>query len=70
MGVTMSYRLAGHDAALMVARILRGESPAAIPFSRPTQVRLIVSEEHARRLGMSLPAELVKRADLRLDTPP
>jgi hypothetical protein len=69
VGVTMSYHQAGYEAAMMVARIMRGESPATIPFARPGQVRLIVSEENARRLGMSLPAELVQRADVRLESP-
>ena len=69
VGVTTSYHQAGYEAAMMVARIMRGESPAALPFARPGQVRLIVSENHARRLGMSLPPDLVQRADVRLESP-
>lgn len=69
VGVTMSYHQAGYEAAMMVARIMRGESPTTIPFARPGQVRLIVSEENARRLGITLPAKLVQRADVRLESP-
>jgi len=69
VGVTISYHQAGYEAAMMVARIMRGESPASIPFARPGQVRVIVSQENARQLGMSLPAGLIQRADVRLESP-
>jgi putative ABC transport system substrate-binding protein len=65
-GVTLSYRQAGYDAALKAAKIMRGAPPSAIPFSRPSHVQVIVSEDNARNLRMTLPASLVKRADKRL----
>lgn len=70
VGLTMDYHQAGFDAALKVADILRGKSPAGMPFSRPTNIRLVVSEAHARSLGMNLPPALLEQADLRLDAHP
>jgi ABC-type uncharacterized transport system substrate-binding protein len=64
--LTLDYRQAGFDAALKAAAIMRGQSPAEIPFSRPSKLSLVVSEDHARTLGMALPAELVAKADKRL----
>jgi putative ABC transport system substrate-binding protein len=66
VGLTLDYRQAGFDAALKAAAIMRGQSPAEIPFSRPSKLSLVVSEDHARTLGMALPAELVAKADKRL----
>lgn len=66
LALTMDYHQAGYDAALKVAEIMRGKSPAAIPFSKPSRIRLVVSEDNARGLGMSLPADLVGKADARL----
>ncbi len=66
LALTMDYHQAGYDAALKVADIMRGKSPAAIPFSKPSRIRLVVSEDNAQRLGMSLPADLVGKADARL----
>ena len=66
LALTMDYHQAGYDAALKVADIMRGKSPAAIPFSKPSRIRLVVSEDNARGLGMSLPADLVGKADARL----
>lgn len=66
VALTMDYWRAGHDAAQKVAEILRGRAPADIPFSQPGDIRLVVSEDHARALGMVLPAALVDEADRRL----
>jgi len=64
---SMDYYQAGFDAALKAAEIMRGKAPAEIPFSRPSKISLIVSEDHARALQMQLPAELVNKADKRLN---
>lgn len=62
---TMDYYQAGVDAALKAAEVMRGKSPADIPFTRPSKIRLIVSEEHAKAVGVALPAELLAKADKR-----
>ncbi|MDO9105902.1 MAG: ABC transporter substrate-binding protein [Methylovulum sp.] len=63
---TMDYYQAGFDAALKAADVMRGKKPGDIPFSRPTKISLIVSEEHAQTLHLRLPPELVRKADKRL----
>lgn len=63
---TMDYYQAGFDAALKAAEVMRGKKPGDIPFSRPTKISLIVSEEHAKALQLPLPPELVRKADKRL----
>ncbi len=69
VGYTLDYFQAGYDAGLKTAEVMRGRSPASIPFTRPSRIKLVVSEENARRLGMTLPASLIQRADIRLDNP-
>ncbi len=63
---TMDYYQAGFDAALKAAQVMRGTPPADIPFSTPSQVRLIVDAEHAKAVGLTLPAELLAKADKQL----
>jgi len=70
VAVTMSYWQSGYDAALMAARVMRGESPGTIPFARPDKISLIVSPGNAEKLGMTLPGSLIQRADQRLDATP
>ena len=70
VAVSMSYRQSGYDAALMAARVMRGESPEHIPFARPGKISLIVSQGNAENLGMTLPESLIQRADQRLGVTP
>lgn len=56
------YHDAGRESGQMAARIMRGESPAKIPFQTFTKTHLIVNLEAARALGITLPEGLVKRA--------
>ncbi|POZ52032.1 ABC transporter substrate-binding protein [Methylovulum psychrotolerans] len=63
---SMDYYQAGFDAALKAADIMRGTPPAAIAFSKPSKIRLIISEAHAKALQLPLPVGLVNKADLRL----
>lgn len=66
LGYTLDYYQAGLDAAGKAAEIMRGKSPAAIPFSRPSKISLIVSEDHARAVGLELPGAVLARADRRI----
>ena len=53
---------AGKSAAAMVARIMRGENPAAIPFSSVTTTRLIINTAAASAIGFKLPAAVLRKA--------
>jgi len=66
-GGLLSYRLDWEDqtrsTALQLAKVLRGEDPAAIPFELPTRSQLVVNARSARALGLALAAALRARAD-------
>lgn len=57
------FQEGGVEAGKMVARVLRGESPAAIPFYRLKTTKLIVNPAGAGKAGVTLPPEVVKQAD-------
>jgi ABC-type uncharacterized transport system substrate-binding protein len=52
----------GREAALLAARIMRGEHPATIPFRPLVETRLLVNLEAARAAGLAVPAPLLARA--------
>jgi putative ABC transport system substrate-binding protein len=56
------YRDSGRQAAVLAARVMRGERPATLPFQAVTRTRLIVNLEAARRVGLSIPASIVDQA--------
>ncbi len=66
-GCVMSYGANNADLrrrnAVQVARILRGESPGAIPMERPDRFELVVNARAAARLGLAVPPLLLARAD-------
>ena len=66
-GGLLSYRLDWEDqtrsTALQLAKVLRGDDPAAIPFELPTRSQLVLNARSARTLGLALPPTLRARAD-------
>jgi ABC-type uncharacterized transport system substrate-binding protein len=60
--VARDYREAGRMAAGLAVRVLRGESPARIPFAALEVTKLLVNREAARELGLEIPASVLARA--------
>ncbi len=63
LAYTLDYYQAGYDAALKTVAVMRGQSPADIPFNRPSKMHLIVNQENARLQGFSISDALLKQAD-------
>lgn len=57
------FRELGVQGGMMAARILRGESADTMPIELPRSTRLVVNPDAARKLGVTLPAAMVERAD-------
>jgi ABC-type uncharacterized transport system substrate-binding protein len=62
--VARDYFDNGRQSALMAARIMRGESPADIPFQHMEGMKLFVNLPAAAACHLTIPAELIQKADL------
>jgi ABC-type uncharacterized transport system substrate-binding protein len=63
LAMARDYHDAGRQSAALAVRVMRGERPAGIPFQTVNRTRLIVNVSAARQLGLTIPADLVSRAD-------
>ena len=59
----LSFYQNGYHAGLLMIRVLHGEDPANIPFQRSTERIMIADLDAAREYGVTIPPEIVSRAD-------
>jgi len=65
--LSRDYYESGRLAAGLAARVMRGESPAHLPFESVSSMHVIVNHAAARAAGLTTPAAVLARANKVLD---
>ena len=59
----LSYRAYYRGVARYVDKVLRGTKPADLPVEQPTKIELVINLVSAKNLGLTIPAQMLARAD-------
>ena len=59
----LSYRAYYRGVARYVDKVLRGTKPADLPVEQPTKIELVINIASAKSLGLTIPAQMLARAD-------
>jgi putative ABC transport system substrate-binding protein len=58
-----NYRAMFRRAADLVHKILKGSTPADIPFEQPTKLEFVINLKTAKQIGATIPSEIIMWAD-------
>ena len=67
VAVARDYYDGGREAAQLAVRVMRGESPASIPFQPLTRNKTIINLAAARAVGLMIPEAVLRKADKVID---
>lgn len=62
LALARDFTQTGVDGARLVARVLRGEDPATMPFTETTKTVTVVNPDRLRRFGIALPPAILEGA--------